>query len=418
MNSWLDFLLLSSLIIEVFFLAYIEIKAWKTIYTPLNFLMIPYMAVLFITLCVAGSSWGFVEFYYPSLIIWNVGLLLFAIPSYVLAYVMNKRGFSTDTTIKEEGMPKILIVFSIIFSLLFIWHLKSVLGSSEQALGSDKFGEDFSGGGLWGHLRIFILPLLMASIYYVSKKNWWLWFPIIVFVAVCVLNQVKSWAIIPCVGAFCIRLYTGRTKLTMRFVITAVLGTFLAFFSFYAMSILVVNQRTSISDEFWTFMIGHFLHYLTSGTLGWSMDVQAALPDDVGSLEVILSPLINLGKTVVGDDELISPVNRLFFNSGITQTNVRTIFGTLYLNTTVLSFAAYIIVLSTICYSIRIVTMLHKNIYTYIIYFFVCALLFMGWFEFYFFHLIVFELPVIVACIWFVDKFILGYRRNSNLLKQ
>jgi hypothetical protein len=38
-----------------------------------------------------------------------------------------------------------------------------------------------------------------------------------------------------------------------------------------------------------------------------------------------------------------------------------------------------------------------------VIYFFECGLLAMGWFEFYYFHLVVFELPCIVLALWLVD---------------
>ena len=84
-------LILLTLLIEVGVLLYLEVKAWHTLYTPLTFLMLPYVAVLLLTVAVAGR-WGIVEFYYPSVVYWNVGLLLFAIPSYVMGFALQKHG--------------------------------------------------------------------------------------------------------------------------------------------------------------------------------------------------------------------------------------------------------------------------------------------------------------------------------------
>ncbi len=409
-----DFFILFSFIVEVGVLQYMEYKAWKTLFTPLTFLMFPYLAVLLITLLIADGPLGFVSFYYPSIIIWHVGIFLFAIPSFSIAYIMQrKKAQSTiDTTLTEmrdSQMPKLLTILSLILSLLFVWHLRSTLANSKQALGSDEFGEDFSGFGFWGHLRIFTIPLYMICIYYVGKKRWWLWFPVIVFTAVSVLNQVKGWTIIPIIAALTMRVYTGRTKLTLRLLITVVLGMFAIFFTFYAMSILVVQER-GVSDDFMDFIFGHFFHYLTSGTYGWSMDLERGLPDDGGSFEIIIAQLVNLVKTATGDKELVSPINSLFYFSGTSLTNVRTIFGTLYINTNLVSFTMYILILSTIIYTLKLLALKYASIYTYTVYFFYITLLFMGWFDLYFANLTIFESAIIILFLWIFDWFVIGNR--------
>ena len=57
-------------------------------------------------------------------------------------------------------------------------------------------------------------------------------------------------------------------------------------------------------------------------------------------------------------------------------------------------------------YMLKLITVKWNNVYIYVIYFFECGLLAMGWFEFYYFHLVVFELPVLVLILWFVDELI------------
>mgnify|MGYP003330486641 CR=1 FL=1 len=80
MGDILDSLILLTFLLEVAVLLYIELKAWKTLYTPLIFLMLPYTVILLISIAISGN-WGFVDFYYPSILFWSVGLFLFSIPS-------------------------------------------------------------------------------------------------------------------------------------------------------------------------------------------------------------------------------------------------------------------------------------------------------------------------------------------------
>ena len=174
--SFSDFVILFSFILEVGVLQYVEYKAWKTLFTPLSFLMLPYLVVLIITLFISGTSFGFVAFYYPSILIWHIGIFLFAIPSFSIAYIMQRKGLqmtidTSQDSMRESKMPRLLIILSLFLSLLFLWHLRSTLSSSKQALGSDEFGEDFSGFGFWGHLRILTIPLYVICMYYVGKKR-------------------------------------------------------------------------------------------------------------------------------------------------------------------------------------------------------------------------------------------------------
>lgn len=403
MGAFQNMLIVVSIVLEIMVLGFLELKTWRTVYTPLNFLMFPYLAVLIITLMLAGSKWGFVEFYYPSILLWNVSLLIFAIPSFILGYICCKSGIGIDQGrmgVSEDTFPRVLVALSIILSILFLWHLRGMLGNPSLALGSEEFGEEFSGGGLWGHLRQLTIPLLIMCIYSVSRQRWWLWPIIIVFLAVGLLNQVKSWVIIPVLAAVFMRLYTKKMKLTFRLLFFAIFGAMLVFFSSYALSILVVNDR-GVTDSFMELVFNGFFHYLTSGTLGWSVDLENNLPDaSWGSFENIIAQIVNLIRSLTGTDELVYPVNPLFYNTGITLTNVRTIFGTLYINSNLVEFTLYILFLSTSVYLIKIAMLRYNNMYCYTIYFFYCALLFMGWFDFYFSGLIIYEFPIIVLLLY------------------
>ena len=411
MSNWTEILYLIAILIESALLFYLECKIWKTLYTPLNFLMLPYLIVLLITIMVAGSELGFVEFYYPSILIWNFGLLIFFLPSLVIGFLMAYNRKNVVSQHPNDNIPVTIKFLLIILALLFFVRLRSSLGSSvEGEVGSTEFIDEFSGGGLWGHLRILTLPMLMMSIYYVSKKRWWLWPVILIFLSVSILNQVVGWIVIPVFGAIVMRVYAGKTRLTLKLVLFALAGAFLVFFAAYALAILVVQSR-GVDDVFLDFIFMHFLHYLTSGVLGFSMDMQSNFPD-AGIFETLWAPILNIANVVVGSDEMISPVNPYYYNSGINMTNVRTFFGTIHIYTTSLQFVVYILLSSTLMYFLKLATIKWKNIYVYVIYFFECGLLAMGWFEFYYFHLVVFELPVMVALLWFLE-WVLRNKKDS-----
>jgi hypothetical protein len=147
---------------------------------------------------------------------------------------------------------------------------------------------------------------------------------------------------------------------------------------------------------------------LTSGTLGWSVDLENNLPDaSWGSFENIIAQIVNLVRSLTGNGELVYPVNPLFYNTGITLTNVRTIFGTLYINSNIVEFTLYILFLSTSVYLIKIAMLRYNNMYCYTIYFFYCALLFMGWFDFFFSGFIILELPLLTIFLYVASSMVL-----------
>lgn len=114
---------------------------------------------------------------------------------------------------------------------------------------------------------------------------------------------------------------------------------------------------------------------------------------------------------VTGDKELVYPVNPLYFNPGWALTNVRTIFGTLYINSNWIGFGIYVFVLSSIMYLMRTAMVRFNSIYLYTVYFFFCGMLFMGWFDFYFSGVIVIELPIMLLLLWIFEKVL--YKRED-----
>ena len=401
MGTFTDFLYVLCLCIEVFVLLYLEIKTWKSLYTPLFFLVLPFILILLLTMVISGR-WNFVDFYYPSLILWIVGLPIFAIPSLILGVVMQRCRFQLNTSVHEQRMPKLLVWIALALCALFLYRIFTYTGVSQHYIGSDDFGLEFAGQGIWGHLRILTLPLLIAAIYFVDRNNKLLWFVILIYLFVGVLYNVKGWMIIPCVAGLALRLYSGKTKLKFSFFLYVLLGGLVVFMFAYLVLPMIAAEKDKVTTDMLNYVFQHFIHYLTSGTLGLSVDMQLGFPD-TGDFETIWAPIINLINVFIGKDELISPINPFYYNTGVNITNVRTFFGTLYIYTNAFQFMWYLLLSSTLMYFLKLSTIKWNNIYVYVIYFFECGLLAMGWFEFYYFHLVVFELPIIVVLLWLAD---------------
>ena len=393
------------LCIEVCVLIYFELKTWKTLYTPLMFLILPYLAILLLTIIVSGK-YGFVDFYYPSIILWIIGLPIFAIPSFVLGTLTQCAKLPLNSNITNQHMPKLLSWIAVVLCVLFMYRIYSYTGSSSHYIGSDDFGLEFAGQGLWGHLRILTLPLLIAAVYFVDRKNKWLWFVIFLFLFVGVLYNVKGWMIIPCVAGLAMRIYAKKTKLKISTVLFTLLGGFVVFLFAYLVLPMIAAEKEEVTEEMLDYVFAHFSHYLTSGTFGLSLDMQLGFPDS-GKFEILWAPIINLMNSITGNIDkvgIVSPINPFYYNTGINITNVRTFFGTIYIYTNALEFFVYITLSSTLMYFLKLATIKWNNIYMYIIYFFECGLLAMGWFEFYYFHLVVFELPVVVILLCFAER--------------
>lgn len=390
MGDFQDILILLSFLIEVIVLFYFEMKAWKTLYTPLNFLMLPYVIVLLISIAISGN-YGFVDFYYPSIWLWSIGLLLFALPSYAFAFVLQKNKRPLNSPMAEAEMPRIIVYISIALILLFLYRFRAISGVFP--VGSRDFGDELCGKGLWGHLRQLSLPILMMSIYFVDKKRWWIWLIIIPLVVVAVLYQILGWLIIPCLVGIMLRLYTGKTKLKMSLLIYIVLGAAIVFLGSYVISLVIVGDK-ELDNEVLSFIFRNFVHYLTSGTLGLSVDMELGFPDE-GGFEMVIAQLVNIANALTGSDELVNPLNPYYFNTGVNLTNVRTFFGTVFINSSYGVFTVFVLFVSTSIYLMKIATIKYNNIYVYTAYFFECGLLFMGWFDSYFASLSVIEIPIL-----------------------
>lgn len=389
------------LALEVGVLFRMEHVAWQTIYTPLTCLMLPYALVQTITLLIAGH-FGFVGFYYPSIFVWSVGLVIFALPSYVLSIATTKYAPAFSKPLEGGRYPLSLGCISVALVLAFSIRLMHTLHASPYLIGTEDFAEDFCGHGLWAHLRGAIIPLLIVAIYHVRRGAYALWAIILALIAIQLVYLVKGAIIITVVSGIFIRLYAGKMHLSVSLVLKMAVGALGLFLATY-MVLPLLGNKGEASLELVEFVLGHFVHYLTSGTLGYSYDLQIDCPD-AGSFEILVSPFVNIYRQLTGNHEMLSAVNPHYLFTGLSWTNVRTFFGTMYIYCDAWQFVAYTLTASTLMYALKLAAQATGNLYVYAILCYYCGLMAMGWFEFYLFHLASFEIPVICLLLMGVAK--------------
>ena len=402
-----DYAILLILLMEVTVLTVLEYRAWGSFYTPLCVLMLPYTFVLLVTICIAGN-FGYVPFNYDSIWVWIYGLPLFALPSFAFASLMRNvalglRPLATEGTQEcgkwNENTPQkfpqsLLLIGGVVILLLFV-KLYTTLSAGFFIFGTDDFADEFSGHGLWAHIRTLLIPLLILMLYQVGKGCRWLWIPIILMLTLQFVNMVKGTIVIPIFAALLMRLYTGKTKMNLKLILIVIGLAVLVFFLIYIV-IPIMGNGSEADMKLVQFVGEHIVHYFTSGTMGWSFDIDQNMPDRK-DFEYIVAPIVNIVHSIRGE-ELISVVNRHYWCTGTditTLTNVRTFFGTLYIYSDAWQFITYTLGLSTFIYAWKAAALIKRNIYINIILFYYCGLLMMGWFEFYFFHLDAIEIPLI-----------------------
>ncbi|MDR1592592.1 MAG: DUF6337 family protein [Prevotellaceae bacterium] len=409
MASTSNLLILLIYFLEVVVLTWCERKLWKTLYTPLCCLMLPFSLVLLVTLLLAGNG-TFVAFYYPTLYYVMIGLLAFFIPSAVLGAVRAKRTSTVHNTVNRNihetiplSIPPMKAILAITFVILGLYTVHSfiAMSSSSYVIGTDEFGTEYAGGGLWGHLRLLLMAITILLIYLYDRSCRWYLLLIGLCLVIFALTQVKGWILIPIIAGLLLRLCTGKTRLKFSFVLWIILLGFAVFFISYALT-LAVGKYSPMTVSFLEIINNIFMHYLTSGILGMSMDVQLGFPEEARP-EVLFAQIVNLWYFIMGED-FVSPINPLFFQSGVSGTNVRSLFGTTYLNVGMFGYIVLLMVISSLFYGLRTVVLKKQNLFIYAIDAWLCAFLCMGWFDYYFHMLHVIEIPVFLLLLSAISR--------------
>jgi len=395
-----DIILFGSFILEVILLTMAEKKLWGTWYTPLNCLVLPFCAVLLVILTMP-SSLGFVHFYAPSLLIWMGGMIVMAIPSWALAAGYRKYHSEPKIAASTPKNENLFYIFCTLLIIPFLFRIRGLMSSSLNMIGSDEFGEEFAVYGFFGHLLILLLGCSIVLFSCIRKGNRII--PVLLILAITMiafLNQVKSWVMIPLMAGMILCLLTEKMHLSVKVVsIIAVSGIVLFMGSYFVM--FIVGNGVEYNEHMGKYVLEHIYHYIASGILGMSEDVRKGIVEQPNP-DVLFAPFINAVHAITGDP-YVSAINPHYFeintNNGL-QDNVRTIFGTIYANSIGGFWIFTVIVISSMVYLVRIWAIQSQSVYIVAMDAWFCALLAMGWFEYYFFHVTTFEIPIFLILLY------------------
>lgn len=156
--------LLIVFIVEIVGLIVLERILFGTYLTPVAVLAVPYAVIVLLAVTI-GPELGFNTFFYPSLLVWMFGLLLFSFPGLVFATVFlqktNIKHYPYETQNQVKSDKIILKITYLIIAILVFVFLKIY---SRYNIGSDEFQSVF-GRGFSGHIllisRFFFIYLIV-----------------------------------------------------------------------------------------------------------------------------------------------------------------------------------------------------------------------------------------------------------------
>lgn len=397
------------LYLEVFLLAFAEKRLWKTWFTPLNCLAVPYALVLTVCLFLNGNS-GFIPFYFPSIWVWVVGLLVFFIPSLAIALYRSNRSLEVPSFSAFTVPPKTMKILEwmnrISLALFFVWFIYLYFFKHLMP-GSEAFAHAWAMHGFFGHLYTLLMILVILWIFLIDKKHKRFGLYIVGFIIIGFLYLVKCWLMIPLLGGLLLRLLCKKTRLRLWFAASVVVGGFALFFGVY-WSVLYVHQvdetmktrnisRPAYRAEVANYIKQHFLTYTSAGVYGLSEDMAQGIKENKGS-EKVYTGFINIGK-LFGDREYESCINPhyLLITTNDLGTNVRTFMGTVYVFLGPWHATAYVLVLSALIYLLFCRVLKRKGIFSLGFLGWVSGCLLVGWFDLYSQHLEFITIPCFLA---------------------
>lgn len=415
------------LYVEVLLMALIERKLWRTPYTPLNCLMVPYAVVLAFCMAIDGKM-DFVPFYYPSVWVWVVGIALFFIPSFFFGILFSAatRGKELPQVAVFEATRQVLGKLTrIILVLFFFWTIFLMLTFSAP-IGSDAFGAKFSGNGIFGHLSTVMMILGIIWIFLIDKYHKNYVFYILGFFVVAFLCLVKSWMIIPIVSALIMRLLMKRIHLKVKLVLGMAVFGFVFFFASYWVSMFLVRvdwatkqynvTRSEYAQMTARYIQKHFVTYLVAGVYGFSEDMAMGIVEERDP-DKVFTAVVNIGNVLTGQP-VEEKINDKFVitTRADSGTNVRTFMGFLYVFLGPWQAALFVFLFSILVNVLFFVARQRANLFALVWSSWVCGYLFMGWFEFYLMHLNFLTVPVFLAMLAEISFWAENRSRQPRLL--
>lgn len=408
---------LSAYVLEVLVLLKIEKFCWGTYFTPLNCLAVPSGIIMLLAVVISYSSSSYTPFFLPSLQVWIIGLLLFALPSWIFS--RGKKEITTLTPLKKDYTSinikkneKLYRFFcKLTFLLIAIAFIRMRRSMGNASWGSDEFSENYtSGGGIVSHLNVLLAVIFIYMMYMGDRKHTTAWVICVLIIINMFAVGVKSWIIGPCLIGYLGRVMTKRSSINLW---TILLLGFLMIFIFASsyFLLMVVTERSEMSNEFLSFLINHFTGYLIGPVLSFSVDFQLGIQEPYMP-EALFAPIVNFCKIFTGETYIL-PINPVWVSYGIGQGNVRTFFGTIFCYSRgEMAFVIVLLMYSLYFYMIRLLSITCRNPMIKLADCVNMGFLILGFFEFYWLNLAPFEMVLFFLIMGFFFSY-LGINNES-----
>jgi hypothetical protein len=410
-------LVLCLLVAEVIVFGWLDRKRFCTWITPFNVLGFPYTVVVLLAYFVSESL-GFVPIFPPSVFIWILGLALVWTSGQFLAWAVIdlrmgqlKSLESRPENVDEHSATRLAVaVASVAAVIVFVgtfFALKSV-GGWIQA-GTPDFKAAYS-QGILGHAVVWSCLLGIVVIGTCHRNDRLLMALVPITLMVIVLGQVKGRVLHLVIGGLLFRVMGGKLRLSFVKVLTVLMSTCIIFSLGYLFAMLALDPEALFKADTYSFLSAHYLYYLFSGPLSFGEALRARMADVGGDWKSIFAPFINLYRVTLKAGPLIligssHDKGMIIDDSGIGD-NVYTLFGTLYLYLGAGGAAIYAIVIGLTSYALLVLAQLKRNVWLTALYCYIAANLAVGFFEFYFWHLDLYELSAAAGIFAYASRFV------------
>lgn len=407
--AWIDpalnWLLLPAMACVALIFGLAERRVFGTWVTPVTTLAWPFIGVAFAA--AFASRLGFLPLNPALVLVWLLGVTTFALTGMALylpfrnAQLRTRLVGSPNLLESERRSSKpVIIGAALITAILGVATARVLASAGIATLGSEE-GMDSLAMGIFGHLAVLRMALTIFLIGTAPRLFSTKGLLALLIVLLALVTTAKSWALVPLLAGMFYRVITGRTRLRPSLLIALALASVVIFFGAYMVRWAAINPALITSRASWEFLVGHYANYLFAGVLAGS-DAMRQGQDAInsGGLAVVATPLVNLfaaAARLAGTPiPFVSNISTHWFTVSEEMrlsSNVLTLYGSLWLNIGWVGAMLYSGALAVVVYGIALWAHRAANSWLVLMFAFLLALLFLSWFETYFWHLNVLEVP-------------------------
>jgi hypothetical protein len=409
----MDWLLITLAVSATTLMVWVDRIRFGTWFTPTTILAVPYMAIALLAFTV-GPALGYVPLYTPSLIVWTCYTALFWGTGQIATGFLPRAARRASPLLNEESARPL--------ALTAAWLIIPILAYGTWAAGNSLGGlQDFQGTayreaimyGWVGHALVFSYPIFIYLVAVVRRRN----------VALCgvsaglllilmVLRPTKSWVLLPLVAGLLCRTRMGRFRISLWKIVAVIVLMYCLFNVTYLIAFGATDPQTLKDPEIYTELFRRVGDYFFAGVLAFSAHMQnggAYMPNP----PYVYGAFMNLAAVIAGNPN-VSDVNQEFnairLGGGGFQSNVHTLFGTLIMSIGYIETSIYTFVLGLVTYAIFLANHRSPDVWITVLWCFVAAGLAFAWFDLYFSHQPLLEVPAYCLLLSAISRMTLEQR--------